>query len=145
MEIEGLGEFLLEEILDGLHVVVGGLLDVLHALRIGHGELGDDLVDRLHLRRRHLARADLRIGRQRLQPGALDEHTPLDEAVFGEDLLKLRALVRIPPVNRAHRQKGIDVHGTYYTKSAPATPLHARSPASAIFIKPFQSPSRHTD
>ena len=116
MEVEGCGEFLLEEVLDGLDVVVGGLLDVLDALRVRQGELGGDLVDRLRLRGRELALADLRIRRKRLEPRALDEHAPLDEPELGKDLLQLGALVRIAPVYRADRQQRIDVHGGYYIK-----------------------------
>ena len=104
------GELLLEKVLDGLDVVVGGLLDVLDALRVGDGELRGDLVDGLRLRRRQPALTDLRLGRKGLEPRALDEHPPLDEPELGEDLLQFGALVRITPVDGADRQQRIDVH-----------------------------------
>ena len=97
--------------------MVGGLLDVLHALRVGEREVRGNPVDGLRLRGRQPALADLRLGRKGLEPRALDEHAPPDEPELGEDLLQFAALVRITPVNRADRQKRIDIHALYYTTS----------------------------
>ena len=108
---EGRGELLLEEVLDRLHVVVGGQLDVLDALRVGGRELRRQAVHRLRLRGGEAALGDALLGGERLEPGALDDYAPVDETVFGEDSAKFGALVAVAPVDRADCHQFFVVHG----------------------------------
>ena len=101
---------LLQEILDGLDVVVGRLLYFLDATRIIDGELRGETVHSLRLRGGKTTLADLRFGGEGLEPCAFDEDAALDEAVLGEHLPQLGALSGVASVDRAYRKQRIDFH-----------------------------------
>jgi hypothetical protein len=91
-EFLGLGQtgvgadLFLDEILDRFHVVVGGRLDRLDPLAIGHAEVLRDGFQRLDLARAECRQlGDFRIGGQRQQPFDLDLHTAVHQAVLAED------------------------------------------------------------
>eukprot|EP00962_Isochrysis_galbana_P006308 scaffold1704_cov100-Isochrysis_galbana.AAC.1 len=102
----GRGDLILQVVLNGLDVVVGGALDLLHTLRLGHVEVVRDGLQRRHGRR--VEPGQLRhdgLGREPQQPGNLNGDTPLDERVLREVLPQRRRLVRVPTVDRADRRK----------------------------------------
>jgi glutathione S-transferase len=81
-----LRQALLQEVLDRLHVVVGGALDLLDAAGVRLREFPSQRVQvRLGggLERRHFG--DARVGRQRPQPADLDDHPVTDQAVLAGD------------------------------------------------------------
>ncbi len=90
-ELADTGEFLaardplLEKVLYGLDIVVGGLLDRLNLAGIVFGELRDDGLEvrqRLWGERRHLR--DGRFVCQSAQPGNLDDHASSNQAELTE-------------------------------------------------------------
>jgi hypothetical protein len=119
-----LARALLQVILHGLDVVVRGLFNLLHALRVLQGELRDQVVQRsLGLGRelrellenpvigrsggagRSSARgAGGELGRaaQQLHPLDLNLDALLDQGVFGEVVAERARRLAIPPVHRGH-------------------------------------------
>ena len=101
-------DLLLDEVLHGLHVVVRRLLNVLHALRVGHGEAVRDPRERGRLvRRERRALRQAGVGAERREPRALHGNAPLHEAVLGKDLAQLVDLRTVAAVQRGHRAQHV--------------------------------------
>jgi len=95
------GDFLLEEILHRLDIMIGGALDVLDALRILLAELVDYLVqDALGMHAEQWHFRDIRLPGKCLQPANLDHHAVTDQAVFTENRAQCFGFGSIAPVNR---------------------------------------------
>ena len=91
----------LEEILDRLDVVIGGRLDRLDALGIGHRKGVGDAVeqrDGVGGKRRHFG--DVGFGRQRLQPLDFDDDAVSDQRILAEEVAQRRGLAAIAAIER---------------------------------------------
>ena len=89
----------LEEILDRLDVVIGGRLDGLDALGVGHRKVVGDAVeqrDGVSGKRRHFGNRGF--GRQRLQPFDLDDDAVSDQRVFAEEVAQRRGLAAVAAI-----------------------------------------------
>ncbi len=104
-------EFLPQQVLDGLDVVVGLGLELFDPLRVVDAEFVDDRVQHvLHGRFERCELADARLVGKPLKPADLDQHAVADEGVFGEVFAKRRSLARIAAVERRKCQERRGVH-----------------------------------
>src|SRR3972149_3791555 len=79
-------DFILEEILDSLYVVIGGVLNLLDACRVTQRKLFDDRVQvpgRIFTQDRYLG--DRLAAGECLQPFNLDQHTVAHKTEFAEN------------------------------------------------------------
>ena len=107
------GDFFLEQILDRLHVVVGGALDVLDPLGVRQAKVLDQPAQDMEgvlAQRRHFR--DAGMTGQRLQPAHLHPYPMADQAVFAEDRPQLGGLVGIAPVDGGNRGQSGKFHGS---------------------------------
>ena len=103
-EFRDRGESLLEPIFDRLDVMVGRLLDRLHALGVCDSECGGYVGEQCTRRCRecwNLSNAGL-VG-ERLQPGELNLDAVPYQTVLAEIVRQCRHLAAVPPVERAKR------------------------------------------
>ena len=101
-------DFLLDEVLNRLDIVVRRLFDVLHALGIRHGELVRNLLEQNRLFRRQ--RRTLRqfgIRAECGQPSTFHRDATLHKAIFREDAAKLLHLGPITPIQRRNRAQHV--------------------------------------
>ena len=93
-------DLLLQEVLDRLHVVIGGALDVLDAVRVLDREAGDDALEDVPgvlAEGRHLGDAGVR--GQRLQPADFHQDAVPDQPVLAEDGAQVERLAAIAAVD----------------------------------------------
>lgn len=85
-QLRQLCSLLLEQVLDGLDVVVGGAFDFLDALGVGQLEIaGQGIENGVGLGRECRHFTDLRVSGQALQPAHFDQGAETDQAVFAEN------------------------------------------------------------
>jgi len=109
-----LGSLFFQQVLDGLDVVVGGALDLFHALGVLEGEvIGQGVEDSVGFggERRHFA--DLRVGGQALEPAHLDQGAETDQAVFAENRAQGLGFAGVAAVNRGNRSERRELHGVF--------------------------------
>ena len=104
-------DLFLQEVLDRLHVVVGGAFDVLDALGILDTEFTDDAIQHgvgIRGEGRHFS--DLGVGGQALQPAHLDDDAGTDQAEFTEVLAQGLGLGAIAAIDGRQGGEGGQLH-----------------------------------
>ena len=94
------GDLFLEQVLDRLHVVVGGPLDILDPLGVSQGEMFEQPIENMAgmlAQSRHFGNAGL--AGQRLQPADLDQHPMANQAILAEDRPQIGGLVGIAAID----------------------------------------------
>ena len=118
-QLRQLSRLLLEQVLDGLDVVVGGALDFLDAFGVLKFEIGGQAVQHgvgFGGERRHFA--DLRVGGQALQPTYFDQGAETDQAEFAEDGAQGLGFAGITAVYRGNRSERGELHGVFSDSQA---------------------------
>ena len=111
LELGIVRDLLLEEVLNGLDVVIGGALDLLHAASIVSSEVADDGFQSfvcLLAERRHFT--DLRVASESLQPANLDDDPIANEPVLTEYLPKGFRLVTVTPIDGGDGSECRELH-----------------------------------
>jgi hypothetical protein len=119
VQLRQLGGLLLEQVLDGLDVVVGGALDFLDALGVLKLEIAGQLVQRgvgFGAEGRHFA--DLRVSGKALEPADLDQGAETDQAVFAEDRAQGLGFAGVTAVYRGNRSERGKLHGVFSDSQA---------------------------
>ncbi|RMS74783.1 Glutathione s-transferase protein [Pseudomonas savastanoi] len=112
VQLRQFGSLLLEQILNGFDVVVGGALDLFHALGVLNREVfSQGVEDGVGLRRERRDFGNLRVGRQTLEPANFNHHTETDQAVFAENRAQGLGFAGVAAINRGNRSERRKLHG----------------------------------
>ena len=129
LEAEG-GELVLDEVLDGLDIVVGRLLDVLDGLRVGRPEVHIDAAETLHLRLGEGGKLGQANGVQGDEVLYLHANAVLNEPSFGEVGHERGGVAAVPAINGTdgvegggigHRRRTVQMTKIRPTTRAPRT------------------------
>jgi len=106
------GDFLLEQVFDRLHVMVGGAFDVLDPLGVGETEFLDQPIENVHsmlAQGRHFG--DAGMASQRLQPAYLYQHPMANQAVLAENRPQIGSFIAVAAVDGRNGGQCGEFHG----------------------------------
>ncbi len=104
---------LLEQVLNGFHVVVGGALELLDAFGVGHVKVFCQAIqDRVGFGGEGRDFADARVSGEALQPAHFDLYTEANQTIFAENRAQAGGLAAIAAINRGYGGQGRKLHSS---------------------------------
>ncbi len=113
-QLRQLGRLLLEQVLHGLHVVVGGALDFLDALGVLQLEVAGQVVQQgVGFGGEGRDLGDAGVGGEALQPADFHQDAETDQAVFAEDRTQGAGFAAVTAIDGGNRGERGKLHGAF--------------------------------